>query len=75
MADGETHQDRLGWTGGWSRQSFEPLWPHEPDVNVIRALAKEHLAVELPASSKHALPSVTLLLCRAAPKNNIISLT
>ena len=39
--------DRLHWTGGWD---LEPVWPHDPDVNTIKSLAKRHLATELPDS-------------------------
>ena len=41
------HSDRLHWTGGWD---LEPVWPHEPDVNTIKSLAKRHLVTELPDS-------------------------
>ena len=41
------HSDRLHWTGGWD---LEPLWPHDPDVNTIKSLAKRHLVTELPDS-------------------------
>ena len=39
--------DRLHWTGGWD---LEPVWPHDPDVNTIKLLAKRHLVTELPES-------------------------
>ena len=41
------HSDRLHWTGGWE---FGPVWPHDPDVNTIKSLAKRHLVAELPNS-------------------------
>lgn len=39
--------NRLHWTGGWD---LEPVWPHDPDVNTIKSLAKRHLATEFPDS-------------------------
>lgn len=46
MADETPHSDRLHWTGGWNS---EPVWPCEPDIEVVRSLAKQHLIAELPA--------------------------
>ena len=45
MADEMSHSDRLHWTGGWNS---EPVWPCEPDIEVVRSLAKRHLVSELP---------------------------
>ena len=30
----------LRWSGGWCET---PVWPHEPDIDIIRSLAKRHL--------------------------------
>lgn len=55
MANESTHQDRLHWTGGYLR---EAVWPREPDVDVVRSLAKHHLASELPLALDDALLEV-----------------
>lgn len=47
--------DHLHWTGKWY---LTPVWPHEPDVGIIRSLAKEYLAAELPASLDETLMKV-----------------
>jgi len=57
MASEETHQDRLRWTGqGWNS---EPVWPWEPDVKVIKSLAKAILGALLPMGFQDASPEVT----------------
>lgn len=55
MANHRTHQDRLHWTGG---ASPEPVWPREPDADVIRSLAICHLVTELPATLDDGLLEV-----------------
>ncbi len=47
MANERDHRDRLHWTGGYCRG---PVWPREPNVDVIKLLAKRHLIAELPAA-------------------------
>ena len=37
----------LQWTGGYYR---EPVWPREPSIAVIKALATHHLQAEFPAT-------------------------
>lgn len=57
MASEETHQDHLHWTGrGWNS---EPVWPREPDVGIMKSLAKMRLAAQLPAAFHDASPEVT----------------
>ena len=50
------HSARLHWTGGWNS---EPIWPCEPDINVVRSLAKRHLVGELPNLLDDTLIEVT----------------
>lgn len=50
-----SHSDRLHWTGGWNS---EPVWPCEPDIEVVRSLAKQHLVAELPAPIDDSLLEV-----------------
>lgn len=47
--------DRFNWAGDWSSG---PIWPHEPDVNIVRLLANEHLAAEVPPSINKYLVEV-----------------
>lgn len=47
MADEETNQRQLHWTGGWT---LNPVWPYEPNTADIRSLARRHLRKELPTS-------------------------
>ncbi|KAK4697900.1 hypothetical protein P7C71_g238, partial [Lecanoromycetidae sp. Uapishka_2] len=56
MADDSIRQDRLHWTGGYYR---EAVWPREPDIDVIRSLARRHLVAELPAHVEDALLQVS----------------
>lgn len=47
----------MRWTrGGWNS---EPIWPREPDVEVIKLLAKARLGAQLPENLQDALPEVT----------------
>ena len=55
MTDNKNHTDRLHWTGGWFR---EPVWPREPDIEVVRSLARIHLVNELPRDFNHNAPEV-----------------
>lgn len=56
MANEKTYKDRLHWTGGFYR---EPVWPREPDVEVVRSLAKRHLVAELPTTIDDGLLEVS----------------
>ena len=57
MATQEDHEKRLHWTGGgWNS---EPVWPREPDVEVIKLLVKARLGAQLPADFQDASPKVT----------------
>ncbi len=51
-----SHADRLHWTGGWNS---EPVWPCEPDIEVVKSLAKQHLIAELPAPLDDALLAIS----------------
>lgn len=57
MATEKSHAERLLWTGGGWKS--EPVWPWEPDVEVIKLLAKAGLSAQLPADFQDASPEVT----------------
>ena len=57
MKDNKGRQFPLKWEGNYFNRA--PVWPREPDIAVIKSLAMEHLASELPPAFKGAEPEIS----------------
>lgn len=73
MPDLETHSDHLHWTACFGGP--DPVWPREPDIDVVRALAKEHLMEELPTTFDDNLLDVSFFAEGGFNKLFLISYT
>lgn len=56
MPDQKACSERLHWTGGWNS---EPVWPCEPNINIVRSLAIQYLVAELPTPLDECLLEVS----------------
>ena len=57
MSDATTRRNPLKWEGNYFTRA--PVWPREPDLAVIKRLAMEHLASELPSAFNGAEPNIS----------------
>lgn len=53
MAKEEVHHETILWTRG------QPVWPRQPNIGIIRSLARHHLATELPSPLDDTLLKVS----------------
>ena len=71
MTDQKSRLNPLEWEGNYYNRA--PVWPQEPDIAIIKALAKQHLASKLQVALDDAVLDVTFFAGGAINKVYLVS--